>query len=1193
MPHTLDSSAAPSAYLDANRSRANTGASLSAASYGTSSCSAAASSVVSNGSLVDLYAHSPGSIPDSSDTTARTDAVFPASTAAKSSSPIQLSASTTCSNGIPMTPTARGFQAPNRDKLILSIPPSESNASIWTTASAPTDDSPDHSKRASMAGFDIDVMRSVQPAHDTNTVELTTAGLPLSPRIGIDAPQNDSDGSHYDDDEMSGAFSHNSTIDRSADRTIELPLQHDATTEAEREGIFTNALPSPPVPRRTSSVMQDVPNISPSPSLTEGLHHTDPQHARHAASRSGSGQLRSGQIPQRHSSADFRDEPFRRHASNEPYQPSREPSPSRTTVTDTDTDTDTAASRAPVSSTKGTTLHAVHEGSRMSLKNGSTSSHEPSPDEQKRLEQQLLAEADESRPRTLKEARERAKMRRQQSETVTPPSTSANSAATAAKTTSPRKGASLHIRDVASSATAAAADDNASRSSIDSRDRPLRNPKRISNRDSALSADRRSLSERSAPSDYSHDSDAEGAFTFDQPAVQPGKHAFEEPGLNQPAASMDDLANAVNDAMNSLSFGSADETLSADDDFATPLPPPPQADQRPRMPTSLPSAHSLASVTGTHQEQAQAVARPSPLTSPAKQAPQANFLPAFHSAQSLSTLPLGSPVQQRTVLPPAQIQRSLPARIDVYGQTLSLPKAFASGGIIVDKKRASSWERARTYAQYTNELLHLETGLNLWMEVVQRPAMRQQSIRAAQGEQDDWLTQGTLPRSTHVRNEGSYAESVRSDMTFPMRGDGAKAKELVSVMPTMNESPVGNPVNLPYPGAVSQPRSNSTQSFSSISSSAFPLSNSTAESLAGAGSSLRSSGIGGGNRLFGGLGRKGSKRATPSATVSNNAASSPLSSIAVAVGGSRAYLANNRNKRTASPGLTNAVSGGSMTLARPSTDIFESTCSSSHSRPESPATAPVHVTGLGLGAKSGDAAHAPPASAFVGRLDTVREARAISSPNNMPLSAPVASTSGTTGLRAPLGPRAPNTGANGEMKRTSSNQSQNNRPITPNTPITPISGGFGSGATFVSRLGGGSFSSSSAHMPRSPTVAVAARDGYSSAEFLTAPDRRMSDLIGTSPTSPSLSASHDASAGLGTGLRSSLSYGSVRDRMRRGSIPGLHHEAFNDVLIKLGDILPDADEMTLRYYLKKAKGDDLTAIGDYLQDQSLGKLPKF
>ncbi len=54
------------------------------------------------------------------------------------------------------------------------------------------------------------------------------------------------------------------------------------------------------------------------------------------------------------------------------------------------------------------------------------------------------------------------------------------------------------------------------------------------------------------------------------------------------------------------------------------------------------------------------------------------------------------------------------------------------------------------------------------MEVVQRPAMRQQNNRTTQAKQtDDWLTQGTLPRSRHVRDEGSYADSVRSDMDVP------------------------------------------------------------------------------------------------------------------------------------------------------------------------------------------------------------------------------------------------------------------------------------------------------------------------------------------------------------------------------------------------------------------------------------------
>lgn len=199
-----------------------------------------------------------------------------------------------------------------------------------------------------------------------------------------------------------------------------------------------------------------------------------------------------------------------------------------------------------------------------------------------------------------------------------------------------------------------------------------------------------------------------------------------------------------------------------------------------------------------------------------------------------------------------------------------------------------------------------------------------------------------------------------------------------------------------------------------------------------------------------------------------------------------------------------------------------------------------------------------------------------------------------------MGPRAPNSsrGHAQDMARAGSGQSQSAAaapitPVTPITPITPNTGAFGSGPTFVSRLGGGSFSSSGgAHTPRSP-----GRDssGYASPDLLgAAPARWTSDLSGLSPASPSFDASSPRVGGGGGGLRSSFSYGSVRDRIRRGSDTSTSEDAaFQTALTKLGDILPDADEQTLRYYLKKAKGNDLAAIGDYLQDQSLGKLPRF
>lgn len=1212
MLQPFDSNEEASATMDRARRQSNTGASLSPATYGASYRSNAGSSTVSNGSLLDLYARSPASYPSSGEAHGQAEAAFPNTAAGTGSAPMQTSASATSSSGIPSTPTTRGFQAPTLTPSAAgySMPRSDTNASIWTTASG-TESVPD-SKRASMAGFDVDAIRSIQPTHDTDASDLATSDPHLPPRAREDATHDDSDGSHYDDDEMPGAFTHDS-FDRSADRTAEAPSRSNAgydEDDAQGEEVFSNALPSPPVPRRTSSVMQDNYNISPSPSLISNLSRAGPSITRHAASLSGSSQYSTGRIPQRQSSADFGNEALRGHLPREASQASQGSSPSLNSAD--------PAEKGKVSPTKGASLHAVDENTRSTIdtaEESSKSSHEPSLDEQKRLEKELLAETDESRPRTLKEARERAALRRQQADAVSSPAASSANAST----TSPRKGASLHVRDVAASTTAATADESASRSSIDSRDRPMRNPKRISHRDSSLGADRRSLSERSAPSDYSHDSDAEGAFTFDdtpsQPAQEAGEGAHPQlPALTRSTSNMDDLTNAVDNAMNDLSFGSADDTLSADDQFATPMPAPSkqQDDARPRLNASLPSARSLASITGNSPSVTQDAVRSSPVTSPVRRTPltpKSSYFPSTASAQALATPPLGSPVHQRAsqaAFTPQRSAQSLPARIGVYGKTLPMPKAFASSTIVVDKKRASSWERARTYAQFTNELLHLQTGLSLWMEVVQRPAMRQQNNRTNSAKQsDDWLAQGTLPRSGHVRNEGSYADSIRSDMTFPMRGDGAKAKEIVSVMPTMAESPVRSPVNLPYPGVVSQqqPRSTSTQSFASMSTSALPLSSSTSDSLAGAGSATVSR-TSGANRFFGGLGRKNSKRAQPSAPIPQHTAPAALSSVAAGVGGSRAYLTNNRNLRTASPALAAPAVSGSISSARQSTDTFE-TSYSSHSRPESPATGPLQVAGLGLAGSSGDTTLGPLASASTGRLDTVREGPIYASPVTTPTGAATASTSGTTGLRAPLGPRAPNAspgGGNGrssyDMMRTGSNQSQAplGNPVTPVTPITPITpitgaGGFGSGPTFVSRLGGGSFSSSShgMHGARSP------RESYTPSESLHAPSRRMSDLAGTSPTSPPLSAHETSSPRVGAGLRSSISYTSVRDRMRRGSASsqGQEDEAFQEALTKLSDIFPDAETQTLHYYLKRAKGNDLTAIGDYLQDQSLGKLPKF
>ncbi len=69
------------------------------------------------------------------------------------------------------------------------------------------------------------------------------------------------------------------------------------------------------------------------------------------------------------------------------------------------------------------------------------------------------------------------------------------------------------------------------------------------------------------------------------------------------------------------------------------------------------------------------------------------------------------------------------------------------------------------------------------------------------------------------RRDASYAASIRSDMTFPMRGDGGKARE-VSAVPAVSLSSVAEinapPPTIPYPGVLSlrQPKSSSSSNFS-------------------------------------------------------------------------------------------------------------------------------------------------------------------------------------------------------------------------------------------------------------------------------------------------------------------------------------------------------------------------------------------
>ncbi|PWN47620.1 hypothetical protein IE53DRAFT_241061 [Violaceomyces palustris] len=949
------------------------------------------------------------------------------------------------------------------------------------------------------------------------------------------------------------------------------------------------------------------------------------------------------------------------------------------------------------------------------------------PDEQARLEAELLKEADPSRPRTLKEARALAKLRKQKSVISELQSSPDPGEGLLGPVTAPE-------RDAGKVGFAAAVgSEGIVRRSIDSFERPERNPRRRSARDStdlprlstsgepkqpSKSAAPGSDHYSSAPSDYSNNSEVEafldGAETNNQLEID-GAGGGLTPGLRTRSrgsdneetysaepmtragsalsnAGIDELTAAVSMAMEDLSFGDYPDSVDASLDQITPLARGRSTDVGP-LPTtsgplaalskgkelktsrhddpvrytgkgdgidrsrdselasssspsslSTPTAPSLPSRTSsvrkfqqplqTHtllQQQQMApspkgLSNPSPKAahplSPMLETPKPQSQPQFSTPSTASSQ--SQVVHGRSGYMTAQTPRSPRSakRLEVYGRTIPMPRAFVSSTITVDKKKAAPWERARSYAVYTNELLATETGLSIWTECHQRPAMRRQKSRNVLDPFNQDFDSGRgRGQGGHARDEPSYASSIRSEATFPMRGDGGKAKEITThTLPSMPESPPNKiPTNIPYPTLIGQSNSSSNSLLSSSSNGRTrTLSNGLEETdfensdqnLGAYGHSLshtigKASGIApqvsnagrSAGAFFSSLGRKGSKR-TPG--------SGSLGSISTTSGSTdyRSERGNGLSSITGSVAGPRAPRAKGKMISKPLLQQFHGYASSERSS----------IDGGGGGDYQVDANHLSPSlhaneaqNRSPSRLATVDEGP--SGARNLDSATQVGAGSGR-GF-GPSGPRAPGGGSSqggalgsagsGSQASLSSLARQPGGPTnysshknSSSISSTSTQGGFGGG--FLSR---GAVSPATVQSSRSTgsSNSVPSTVGLGLEEELAASDHRE---VG--------SKKGGRENNVGFSVKSSFSYGSVREKLRGGSANSgggggggastssnssidRRDEAFEEALSKISDILPDADEATLAYYLRKANGNDLVAIGDYLQDQSEGKLP--
>lgn len=528
----------------------------------------------------------------------------------------------------------------------------------------------------------------------------------------------------------------------------------------------------------------------------------------------------------------------------------------------------------------------------------------------------------------------------------------------------------------------------------------------------------------------------------------------------------------------------------------------------------------------------------------------------------------GPQVQPRSSsnAPPQRTLISLNTRINVPGKTVPYPPAMNAQSVSIDKRKLPPWERARAYATFVNELASMPSGLTTWMEMAQKqPRNTMGTVKAGQrggggprypstfgvgGESgtysgDSVMTSLSSSSAAYVHPRDASGASVRSDMTFPMRGDGGRARDVTQVpfdRSAPDSMPDAVPSNIPYPTLVHQHQQHSNQGSLSSRTGSY-----TAASAYGLGGS------------------------TPGSTPSNSTGR---------MGGLRARKLSNSALDALGPLLGGSGQGAST----------------------SPVPAQSGVSATPLAVRTG-------LLSSLGRRGSKRNATVHPS---------MSSTNSSGSVSGPRGPRsaANRFGGAGGGRSATMNTAGGGSISSPfySSPSSssvidlgamakdPEQAGLGLGLTRspadeASPGGGNGLRHAKSNAKLSPDGGTSTSNGYSRG----APQQ----------TSPSLSSGPRQGSGGGTdhgttsggGFLSAVGVGSATSSRKNsaasssGGADGGHHhnansEGFKNALQRVSDVFPDADEDTLVGYLKRAQGDDLKAIGDYLNDQALGSIKR-
>ncbi|CAO1619190.1 unnamed protein product [Parajaminaea phylloscopi] len=614
-----------------------------------------------------------------------------------------------------------------------------------------------------------------------------------------------------------------------------------------------------------------------------------------------------------------------------------------------------------------------------------------------------------------------------------------------------------------------------------------------------------------------------------------------------------------------------------------------------------------------------------------REPPSATGLGAMSLAQALALSGPPSPATTSTDLPPAGPRSILPStslpvsrasgattslqcsdfdpstsQIEVPGKTVPFPPSYKASAIAVDKKKFPPWERAKSYARFTNELLATPSGLSWWIEAV-RKGVNNTSATTRKGVGRGHPSAAPAGSALSALNNGSVDNvhprdvsdaSVRSDQTFPTRGDGGKARDVTQVPIDITEPdslPGALPANIPYPHLVPQP----TRSLSSMSGVASSENDGSARSVSTSSSGqtmtermgLRSrklstnaldalnspAGAPTRERLSGTFsrGRDGAS------ALSQNSLSSASSSPTHQRPGLFSSLGRRTSKRTAHPApLQSLTPSGSV-----GNSSFGSVSGPRAPRLPGAAGALGRAIGYGYGHSAAKGSLASIATQDSGGQDrkssldytaaTAKAPEPMSTRSVSPLGEaaktdmPSAGV-GNSGSSGPRGPRG--AGGSGALRNSPSVQN-----------------------IFIRSTGG-----SAADNDNSPTVIPPYPTSVTSPSKNkpASPQRSQTDYphrglnaLGTA-TSTSTSA---GGGGGGGGLLSSLRPGARKNSWNSATSAGSgdrreERPEFKEALQKLIDVLPDADEDVLSGYLRRAGGNDLRAIGDYLGDQATGHL---